>query len=342
MTLQDKPFVTIVMPALNEEAFIASAIASIVPRGGALEYELLILDGASSDRTRDIVQSLAAENPRIKLIHNERRIQAAAVNLAARLADPRSRYLVRADCHSRYPERFVEICIDTLIDKQVASVVVPMRTEGTSCMQRAIAGAQTSRLGNGGSPQRTGGRSAFDEHGHHAAFDRQAFLELGGYDETFTHNEDAEFDVRLVRSGRRIFLQDAAAIHYSPRRTLRSLARQYRSYGAGTAKTARKHAIFPKLRRALPVAIFMACIVSIVLAPLWPALLMVPAAYLITCLAWGPALAWKWGDSCLSLSGVAAVVMHMSWAAGFLLQLLASRPPVAGDGSTAKAAPSSS
>jgi succinoglycan biosynthesis protein ExoA len=111
---QGKQFVSIVMPALDEERYIADAIASIVPDASDLEYELLVLDGGSTDRTRAIVAELAATNPRIRVIHNAKRIQSAGVNLAARFADPRAAYLVRADCHIRYPVGFVQRCVKDL------------------------------------------------------------------------------------------------------------------------------------------------------------------------------------------------------------------------------------
>ena len=55
------------------------------------------------------------------------------------------------------------------------------------------------------------------EHGHHAAFDRKAFLAVGGYDESFTHNEDAELDIRLRKSGAKIWLCSELGIAYFPR-----------------------------------------------------------------------------------------------------------------------------
>ena len=121
-----RPFVSIAMPALNEERYIADAIGSIVPRTDAFDWELLVLDGGSTDRTRSVVEGLARRDPRIHLLSNERRIQAAAVNLAARRADPRAGILVRADCHAAYPDRFVETCVERLVELGSASVVVPL------------------------------------------------------------------------------------------------------------------------------------------------------------------------------------------------------------------------
>jgi succinoglycan biosynthesis protein ExoA len=320
-----EPFVSIVMPALNEERYISAAIASIVPQSDSIQYELLVVDGGSTDATRAIVERIAESNARVRLIANDKRIQSAAMNIAAKLADPRSRYLVRADCHLQYPEGFVERCIKGLSAKQAASIVVPMRTEGTSCMQKAIAAAQNSRLGNGGSAHRRPGWSGFVDHGHHAAFNRNTFLELGGYDETFTHNEDAEFDKRLVQTGNRIYLDSEATVTYFPRSDLRALAKQYFSYGWGRASTLLKHKFFPRARQLLPVAVLLACIVALGLAVVDLRALLIPAAYVSLSLIWGASLAIAERDTCLVLSGIAAVVMHMSWAVGFLVRLLQPR-----------------
>ena len=332
MITRSEPIVTIAMPALNEELYIAEAIRSIVPKDEDLPYELLVVDGGSSDKTVRIVEDLAATNCHIRILLNRKRIQAAAVNLAAAEANPHSRYLVRADCHLQYPKGFLEHCVEALASRDVASVVVPMRTVGNTYVQRAIAAAQNSRMGNGGSPHRNPGRSGFVEHGHHAAFDRDVFLELGGYDESFSHNEDAEFDIRLVKTGRRIYLDGDAVVTYFPRAAFSSLMHQYFSYGAGRASTFLKHRALPGLRQLLPVTALIACSVSLLLALFDPRFLAIPLAYAFACLAWGASLAVSRRDTCLVLSGIAAMVMHVSWGSGFIVRaakVLLQRQPAA-------------
>ena len=321
----DKPFVTIAMPALNEERYIAPAILSLSRIADRFDYEILVLDGGSTDRTRQIVEVFARADPRIRLIPNERRIQSAAVNLAAAVADPRSRYLVRADCHADYPEGFVEQCIDALERNDATSVVVPMKTVGATCFQKAVATAQNSRLGNGGSAHRMAGGSQFVDHGHHAAFRRDAFLAAGGYDETFTHNEDAELDVRLRRAGGRIWLEADAAISYFPRATLPALARQYFAHGKGRAKTIRKHGMRPKLRQLLPLAAVGLALLSLLGAVFTPYLLAVPVAYISAALVAGALLAVRQTSPCSVASGLAALVMHTAWAFGFVSTFAQSR-----------------
>lgn len=316
-------FVSIVMPALNEERYIADAIASILPSTSAFDYELLVMDGGSTDSTGRIVREIAAQNPRVKLIRNPRRTQSAAMNIAAEICDPRTTVLLRADCHALYPPRFVENCVETLAATQSASVVVSMRAIGRTPVQSAIAAAQNSRVGNGGSRHRRASESGYVEHGHHAAFDRAMFRSVGGYDESAPFNEDAEFDARLIQAGGRIYLDGRSTIDYYPRASFVSLAKQYYRHGWGRANTLAKHGMRPKLRQVLPVAVLLASLLGLGAWPfIGPIALLLPAAYLSICVAWSAVLAARTGQPALLLAGPAAITMHMSWAVGFLSRFL--------------------
>lgn len=326
-----RPFVTIAMPALNEEGFIESAVRSLLPDRDVLDCEVLVLDGGSTDRTAEIVSQLSREDSRIRLVPNPKRIQSSAVNLAAAIADPRATILLRADCHSVYPDRFVERAVASLERTGVASIVVPMNTKGRSWMQSAIAAAQNSVLGNGGSAHRHVARSRFVDHGHHAAFRLADFKAIGGYDETFTHNEDAELDTRLTASGRKIFLDADLSIDYFPRATLGSLARQYWNYGKGRARTVLKHRTSPKIRQLAPVGLLIVSAAGLILSPFNPLALAVPLGYVAGCTAWGLLESVRSGESFRLASGIAAVVMHMSWAAGFLATLAHSGVQASGE-----------
>ncbi len=311
--------VTIIVPALNEEKYIREAIHSLLPRHEDIDYELIVLDGGSADRTSSIVEEMAAINPRIRLEKNPGRYQSAGMNRGAKLAKPESRIIIRADSHAEYPPDFVIGLVRELTQRDVASIVVPMRTRGIGFLQRGIAAAQNSRLGNGGAAHRSMNSSGFVDHGHHAAFDRRVFLAVGGYDESFTHNEDAELDIRLRNSGGQIWLCSELAISYFPRSSIRALARQYFNHGSGRARTMLKHRSRPKVRQLLPLGAFGMNILSLAsgLGLGWPFLL--PAlAYAGACLTGGLVLASTKRDPAACASGLAAIAMHQSWAAGFI------------------------
>lgn len=323
-TAMERPFVSIVMPALNEERYIAQAIRSILPDHSDIDCELLVMDGGSTDRTREIVSEFGREDARVRLVHNEGRLQSAGMNLAAQVADPRATFLVRADCHATYPPRYAARLIETMRTENASSVVVSMNTVGRTCMQKGIASAQNSRLGNGGSAHRLQGQRRFVDHGHHAAFDRQSFLRLGGYDAACAYNEDAEYDRRLIDMGGRIFLDGDIVIDYYPRDSLIKLARQYANYGWGRANTVLRHGTWPKARQILPVAILLACIAGLAGAfTVHPVALALPISYISAALAFGLFLAVKHRSVCALLSGPAAIVMHLSWGFGFLRRLAA-------------------
>jgi succinoglycan biosynthesis protein ExoA len=309
------PFVTVAVPTLNESATIASVISELLSGADDLDLEVVVVDGGSTDGTQALVSEISESDPRVRLLHNPGRIQSSGVNLVARSADPLSKILVRADAHCAYPAGFVARVAEALATTGAQSVVVPMFTVGEDdTFQQSVAEAQNSKLGNGGAAHRGGSTpSGWVDHGHHAAFDLPTFLSLGGYDETFAVNEDAEYDVRLAKSGGRVWMERGAEINYHPRRTAGSLARQYFGYGQGRSRTVFKHSIRPRPRQMAPFAIFWAMAFSILLAPVSPLLAIPGAAYLAACLAYSV----KTAQGSASGMFVALCCMHLSWGAGF-------------------------
>jgi succinoglycan biosynthesis protein ExoA len=329
-------FVSIVMPCLNEVGFIGAAIDSVTPRIKddatlPFDYEILVIDGGSTDGTIDLIAAKSKENPRIRLLHNPRRLQSAAVNLAAELADPAATVLLRADSHAVYPAGFVLACVKALRATGAQSVVVTMETVGVGCFQQAAAAAQNSLLGNGGSAHRRRGESKFVDHGHHAAFDRAFYRQIGGYDESLRANEDVDLDMRLQQAGGRIWLDTTVPMTYFPRDSMQGLARQYFHYGQGRALTYRSHRYRLKPRQLAPVVVTAGTIGGLLLAfALHPIFALPPISYALLCLAWSLAAAARGRNLCLAGMGLAAAIMHHAWAFGFISGLLKSAPAKAG------------
>lgn len=308
--------VEIVVPARNEERCIAAAIRSLLPsRPWSFEWHLTVADGCSSDATGQAAREVPDE--RISVTPNPMILQSYGVNMVALSLSAEVDVVVRADAHCLYPPNFVATVTETLERTGADSVVVAMssKSERGTVFGRATAAAQNSRLGNGGSSHRNGGRSGFVDHGHHAAFRREAFVALGGYDESFTHNEDAEFDLRMAKAGRRVYLDGGSSITYFVRETPADLARQYFNHGAGRARTVFKHwSIRP--RQVAPAAIAAANALSLLLAPFAPSLLAVPAAYATLCITLGAVNPSARGAE--RLAGIPAMIMHHAWGAGFI------------------------
>lgn len=61
---------SVVIPAHNEEGSVGPTVEGIVARlsGEAIEYDVLVIDDSSSDRTKEVVEAIAAENPRVRCL----------------------------------------------------------------------------------------------------------------------------------------------------------------------------------------------------------------------------------------------------------------------------------
>ena len=319
------PDVLIVIPALNEAAHIAGVLdfaCGFAERANGL---VVVADGGSGDGTRDIVRSLAATRPRIRLIENPRRLQSAGVNLAVQQFGQGATWLLRLDAHSDYPGDYADILLAEATQTGADSIVVSMHAQGQGGLQQIIANAQNSRLGNGGSAHRLAGTGKWVEHGHHALMRLGAFRAVGGYDPTFSHNEDAELDHRLLQAGNRIWLTGRTGLTYFPRARLSGLIRQYYNFGRGRARNLIKHHARPAKRQAI-VAMLAPAAALVVLAPLHWVFALPLLLWLLGCTAGGVMIARQTRRAHDLLAGLVAGLMHMAWSVGFWRQWLSPRP----------------
>ena len=66
---QNRPLVSVIMPAYNAEKYIAEAIESVISQTYA-NWELFVLDDCSTDRTAEIAEGFAETDSRIRLLKN--------------------------------------------------------------------------------------------------------------------------------------------------------------------------------------------------------------------------------------------------------------------------------
>lgn len=316
----------VVIPTLDEAQHITPLLEQFLAQLATLpEKRIVVVDGGSTDSTVSQVTALQARHPELRLLHNPARIQSAAVNLAARRLGRDADVLIRCDAHAEYPQDYCQRLLDTLERTGADAVVVPMDSVGNSCWQRAVAWVSNSVVGTGGAAHRGGQRSGFVDHGHHAAFRMDSFRRAGGYDESFTHNEDAELDCRQRALGARLFLDADIRIAYHPRDTIAGLWRQYFRYGAGRSRTMRRHPGSWRLRQgAVPLHLLLTSI-TLPLGLHQPVLWAWPAFYLGVLAVTSIHMAWRHRSACGLLTGVAASVMHFAWGFGFFHGLLTRR-----------------
>jgi succinoglycan biosynthesis protein ExoA len=308
--------VTIAMPSFNEEHYIEACIASVKAQDYPAELiEILVADGRSTDRTREILARLSAADPRVRMVDNPARLQAAGLGLLVKEAT--GDILVRMDVHAEYAPDYVRRCVETLERTGADNVGGAQRAKARTPFQRALCAALASPLGVGGAKYRSSESEGFVDTVFLGAFRRRVFETVGLWDPGAITNEDAELNQRILDSGGQIYLSKDIVVHYFPRESLGALAKQYFRYGRGRARTLLKLGAFPTLRPLLPFFLVSGAAALLLAPPLWP---LAPAAFATYALATG-AEAVRVGRSlgARALPTVWAIfpVLHAAHGAGF-------------------------
>jgi succinoglycan biosynthesis protein ExoA len=311
---QDAP-VSVVIPARGAAALLGDCLAAVLPQ---LRDDDELIIAAGDDATAASARQHAAVEPRIRVVDNPSGTTPAALNVA--IAAARHPVIVRIDAQSRVPpgyrDRVVELLATTgavnVGGRQVA------RAAGGSTTERAIAAAMNSRLGHGGAAYRSGSRGGPVDTVYLGAFRVDALRLVGGYDERFTTNQDAELNERLRRAGGVVWLEPALEVTYRPRTRLAALGRQFRGYGRGRAMTARRHPGSLGRRQLAAPTLLLSLVAASALLP-WT---VVPLALLAggygSALVLGSVLEGGDARRRLPVTVAALALMHLAWGWGFL------------------------
>lgn len=221
------PLVTIVVPCRNEEQFIVKSLDSLCANTYPAHcIEFLVVDGMSTDRTRDLVRDYAATHPNVRLLDNPKRNIPAAMNVG--IQNARGELIFKADAHSLYPVDYIERCVDYMLTTDVENVggIFAMHAADTSLLSEAIALSLTHPLGAGNAPQFSH-NSATPRYADTAAFGcyrRELFERIGMYNEEILRSADMDLNTRLRHAGGRILLDPSIVVDYFPRPGFREFA----------------------------------------------------------------------------------------------------------------------
>ena len=233
MVEDNLPMVSVIAPCRNEARFIENTLNSILQGDyPADRMELLVVDGMSTDGTREIVQKMAAKNTRIKLLDNPARIQATAMNIGIKAAH--GEYIVRIDCHSTFSPDYITKCIEVARRTGADCVGGYMETlpGSDTTVASAIAAATSSRFGVGNSAFRTGGPEQQTDALPFGAFRREIFNRIGLFDERLVRNDDTELYGRIRKAGGRMVVSPEIRLKYYNRSTFAGLWQQ--AFNRGT------------------------------------------------------------------------------------------------------------
>lgn len=319
----NRPFVSIVIPMLDERTSIEDCVGSFDDQTYPESlFEVIIVDGGSVDGSLELVEQLQRHRPWLRLISNPDRRASAAFNRGIEASHASVVGIVGA--HSRVGPDFLHMSVDTLLESNAAGVGGVLEHQGRDPNGSAIGMAMTSRFGMA-SPFRFAAKGRDVDTIGHPVYRREVLDDIGLFDEALERNSDYELNYRIRAAGYRLFFDPRIVTTYNPRGSLRRLARQFFDYGRGKAIVAARHpgSVRPRHLAAPALVLFSLAAPGLARFKIGRTVL-AATALTYSGLLWGTVFTTK--PTAHGANGrtfvMAFPTMHVTWGAGFITGLL--------------------
>ncbi|MBI2304191.1 MAG: radical SAM protein [Chloroflexi bacterium] len=313
------PFISVVIPMRNEKKYIAHCLNSVFSQDYPSDrMEVLVMDGMSTDGSREEVLRLAEEHPGVRLVDNPRKITPCAFNVGVQNA--KGEKVVWVSAHSVLETDHLKKCIYYLRKTGAWNVGGLMVGIGRNYIGSAVALVIGSRFGVGDARYRYSSREQFADTVYAGAFPKEVFDRVGLFDETMVRGQDYDFNHRIRQAGGRVFFTPAIKTYYYCRDSLPGLAKQYFQYGMWRTHLMRKHhSLLPRQMAAPGLILILAASgllfwTTPIVAWLFAAVLLI---YLLAAVSFSAPLAAKGGWRYLPILPLVFMIIHMAWGLGF-------------------------
>jgi glycosyltransferase involved in cell wall biosynthesis len=319
--------VSVIIPVRNEEKHIGECIESVLAQTyPQIDMEILLIDGRSEDRTRQIIESFAQNHPYIKVLDNPHRIVPAALNVGIRAS--KGDIIIRMDAHTSYDKDYIRNCVKTLekVDADnVGGPIVTLPGDSTAVAQ-AIALATSHPFGVGNSKFRTSRKAQYVDTITFGAFRKEIFDKIGLFNEKLIRNQDIELNSRIRRSGGRIFLTPEIKSFYYNQSTLKGLWRQNFRNGMWNIFTRAISRSSLSVRHFVPLLFVTSLLLSGIFAALHPEavslFVLVVVSYISANVFFTLRLGLKQSPKVVLLLPLVFFVMHFSYGLGSIVGIL--------------------
>ena len=224
----------------NEAAHIVACLESLAAQDVAAErFEVIVVDGESTDGSAEAISAWALRHPNVRLLHNPHRTTPFGLNDGIRHS--RGEFIVILGAHATVAPDFIRENLRALDASGADAVGGAMDAVGQDAFAQAVAAAIASRFGVGSIAFRQAKNDGFVDTAAFAAYRRDVFEKIGLFDEELVRDQDDEFNYRLRARGGRIFLTPRIRSRYVARSSARRLWRQYFDYGFWKVRVLQKH-----------------------------------------------------------------------------------------------------
>lgn len=225
---------SVIVPIYQEEKYISKCIDSMLSQDYPKDdLEIILVDGMSKDRTREIVATYTAKYPFIRMIDNPERIAPCAMNRG--IKEAKGDVIMRLDAHVYYPKNYFSLLVEKLNELPGAENVGALCNTlpvNDSITAQSIAAVLSSSFGMGNSHFRVGADKEMEvDTVPFGCFHKSIFDKVGLYDEELVRNQDDELNARIIKAGGKIYLIPQLVCEYYARDTAKKVFKMFYQYG---------------------------------------------------------------------------------------------------------------
>ena len=242
---------SVVIPVRNEQDYIHKCIVSLVEQDYPKNlYEVLVVDGMSTDNSRRIVQSSTSNNPNIHVHENPNLLTSFGLNIGIKKS--KGAIIIILGAHSFVETDFIRKNEEILTRIGADCVGGPIISIGETFRAKGISLAMSSIFGVGDALFRYAEKEGYVDTVAFGGYRREVFEKIGLFDEELTRNQDDEFNYRLRKAGGKIFITPQIKSYYYSSSNLAKLWKQYFQYGVWKIRVLQKHPRMMRLRQFVP------------------------------------------------------------------------------------------
>jgi len=264
---------SVICPIYNEEKYIAQFLDSLLQQDYPKnDLEILLVDGMSKDKTRDIVAGYITKYPFIRLIDNPDKIVPYAMNRGIDAA--KGDIIMRLDAHASYQPDYFSVLVNGLKRLNADNVGTVCKTDVLNKTSKTLAIREVlgNKFGVGNSTFRTGiDKEQEVETVPFGCWRKEVFEKYGKYDVRLVRNQDIELNKRIIRGGGKIYILPDTYCTYLARETWKALAKNNYGNGKWNILTVYYTKMFSSLslRHFIPLLFLLSLIVPLLLAFIW-------------------------------------------------------------------------
>lgn len=322
--------ISVICPIYNEEKYIALFLDSLLLQDYPKDdLEILLVDGMSKDKTREIIAEYSAKHPYLRLVNNPQKTVPYAMNTGIKNA--KGDIIIRLDAHAEYPSNYFSILVEKLREldgaENVGGVCITLPCNDTTAAV-AIAECLSNKFGMGNSYFRVGAKEVMSvDTVPFGCFRKTLFDKIGLYDTDMIRNQDDELNGRIIKNGGKIYLLPDVEIKYFARDKISKVRKMFYQYGLYKPLGNKKLGAPATIRQFFPLLFVLGLVLGLILCIIFPILWPIYAAILLLHLLIGVYEGLKSAKrtgckGCILIMPYIFMNMHISYGIGYLHGLL--------------------